>query len=172
MTDKDREGKYTFANDAALNAFGKARSDVYGKTDTELFPEETARQFQQNDRQALEGGTGVQFVETLEQNDGVHHSIASKFPIPGREGKPNFVGGVAIDITELKKAEEALRDADRRKDEFLATLAHELRNPLAPIRNALQILKMPRVDFRRLVWESVEKFIGCQIATYVLIWAQ
>jgi len=39
-----------------------------------------------------------------------------------------------------------LRDADRRKDEFLATLAHELRNPLAPIRNALQILKMTRVD--------------------------
>jgi len=41
---------------------------------------------------------------------------------------------------------QALRDADRRKDEFLATLAHELRNPLAPIRNSLQILKMPRVD--------------------------
>ena len=41
---------------------------------------------------------------------------------------------------------QALREADRRKDEFLATLAHELRNPLAPIRNSLQILKMPRVD--------------------------
>src|SRR5205823_13814311 len=41
---------------------------------------------------------------------------------------------------------QALRDADRRKDEFLATLTHELRNPLAPIRNSLQILKMPRVD--------------------------
>ncbi len=40
----------------------------------------------------------------------------------------------------------ALRETDRRKDEFLATLAHELRNPLAPVRNALQILKMPRVD--------------------------
>ena len=47
---------------------------------------------------------------------------------------------------ELGLANEALRDADRRKDEFLATLAHELRNPLAPIRNSLQILKMPRVD--------------------------
>ena len=47
---------------------------------------------------------------------------------------------------ELGRANEALRDADRRKDEFLATLAHELRNPLAPIRNSLQILKMPRVD--------------------------
>ncbi|HJT78138.1 MAG TPA: PAS domain S-box protein, partial [Gemmataceae bacterium] len=50
---------------------------------------------------------------------------------------------VAIENTQLY---QALRDADRRKDEFLATLAHELRNPLAPVRNALQILKMPRVD--------------------------
>lgn len=46
------------------------------------------------------------------------------------------------DITEHKLAEEALREADRRKDEFLATLAHELRNPLAPIRNGLHILRM------------------------------
>ena len=52
---------------------------------------------------------------------------------------------VAIENTRLY---EALRETDRRKDEFLATLAHELRNPLAPVRNALQILKMPRVDAR------------------------
>ncbi len=46
----------------------------------------------------------------------------------------------------VQQRTEALRDADRRKDEFLATLAHELRNPLAPIRNALQILGMPAAD--------------------------
>jgi PAS domain S-box-containing protein len=51
--------------------------------------------------------------------------------------------GVAIENMQLY---QALRENDRRKDEFLATLAHELRNPLAPVRNALQILKMPRVD--------------------------
>ena len=48
------------------------------------------------------------------------------------------------DITERKKAEEALMEADRRKNEFLAILAHELRNPLAPISNAVALLRKPR----------------------------
>jgi PAS domain S-box-containing protein len=46
-----------------------------------------------------------------------------------------------IDITERRRAEEALRDADRRKDEFIAMLSHELRNPLAPIRTGLDLLR-------------------------------
>jgi signal transduction histidine kinase len=45
-----------------------------------------------------------------------------------------------------REAQEALREADRRKDEFLATLSHELRNPLAPLRNALHLLKLSKVD--------------------------
>lgn len=48
--------------------------------------------------------------------------------------------GIDLDITERVRAEQALKDADRRKDEFLATLSHELRNPLAPILNAVQLL--------------------------------
>jgi signal transduction histidine kinase/CheY-like chemotaxis protein len=52
----------------------------------------------------------------------------------------------------LKHTEDALREADRRKDEFLATLAHELRNPLAPIRNAAQLLEAPGADDRQRQW--------------------
>ena len=48
--------------------------------------------------------------------------------------------GIGIDITERKQTEERLREADRRKDDFLATLSHELRNPLAPIRNAVELI--------------------------------
>jgi PAS domain S-box-containing protein len=57
-------------------------------------------------------------------------------------GAPVRVIGCTLDVTQRVEAEQALKEADRRKDEFLATLAHELRNPLAPIRNGLQIMRL------------------------------
>jgi PAS domain S-box-containing protein len=67
--------------------------------------------------------------------------------------------GSCIDITDRKRAEVALREADRRKDEFLATLAHELRNPLAPIRQAVRIARSPHVTEPQLRWshEVIER---------------
>jgi PAS domain S-box-containing protein len=62
------------------------------------------------------------------------------------EGKPKFYYGFMTDITERKQAEQALKDAVRSKDEFLAMLAHELRNPLAPISNAVEILKLTDLE--------------------------
>lgn len=58
-----------------------------------------------------------------------------------RQGSVEFISTIARDITTRLNTEKRLRDADRRKDEFLAMLAHELRNPLAPICNALEVLK-------------------------------
>jgi PAS domain S-box-containing protein len=60
--------------------------------------------------------------------------------------------GALFDITERKRAEEALREADRRKDEFLATLAHELRNPLAPIRSAVDVLQLDALPDSKTAW--------------------
>jgi PAS domain S-box-containing protein len=112
---KDVGGRYVFANDAAVRAFRGTREGLYGRTDAEVFPPETAAQFQRNDSLALTGGTGVQVVETLEHPDGVvHHSLVSKFPIPGPDGRPALVGGMAVDITERMRAEEGLRDSERR----------------------------------------------------------
>lgn len=66
-----------------------------------------------------------------------------------QEGESRRITGINIDITErktveqaLRESEERLKEADRRKDEFLATLAHELRNPLAPIRNSLEVIRL------------------------------
>jgi PAS domain S-box-containing protein len=58
--------------------------------------------------------------------------------------------GATLDVTERRGAEEALKEADRRKDEFLAMLAHELRNPLAPIRNSVEILQLIGLSDRNL----------------------
>ncbi|MGV3741346.1 MAG: ATP-binding protein, partial [Burkholderiaceae bacterium] len=61
-------------------------------------------------------------------------------------GEVESIRGVFLDVTERKRAEEELVEADRRKDEFLAMLAHELRNPLAPISAAAQLLKVAQHD--------------------------
>ena len=74
--------------------------------------------------------------------DGEVRWIASRGKVfLDRDGEPERMLGLNLDLTDRKKIEDALLNADRRKDEFLATLAHELRNPLAPIRNAVQVLK-------------------------------
>jgi PAS domain S-box-containing protein len=72
--------------------------------------------------------------------------------------------GIIADITLRKLTEATLRDADLRKDEFLATLAHELRNPLAPIRNAVQIMQLSRDE---AMHESARKLIERQLKQMV-----
>ena len=74
-------------------------------------------------------------------------------------GEVEAVAGTTRDVTERKQLEGSLLEADRRKDEFLATLAHELRNPLAPIRNAVQLLKAgtPSGDTLRMAREIIDR---------------
>jgi PAS domain S-box-containing protein len=67
-------------------------------------------------------------------------------PVLGADGEVEAVAGTTRDVTERKSMEDELRDADRKKDEFIALLAHELRNPLAPLRNGLQILRLAGSD--------------------------
>lgn len=71
-------------------------------------------------------------------------------PVKDTSGNVLFIAPTGTDITERKQAEEALRQADRRKDEFLAMLAHELRNPLAPISAAAELMDMVQLDEGRL----------------------
>ncbi|HEY0338219.1 MAG TPA: histidine kinase dimerization/phospho-acceptor domain-containing protein, partial [Burkholderiales bacterium] len=75
-------------------------------------------------------------------------ALAHANPIRDAEGRVLGAVNVLVDITDRKAAEETLRSTNRHKDEFLATLAHELRNPLAPLRNAVQILgmKIPKCE--------------------------
>jgi PAS domain S-box-containing protein len=82
----------------------------------------------------------------------------------GRMVSPDRAMGITTDITARRQAEEALRDADRRKDEFLAMLAHELSNPLAPMRNALHVMRVAQspeqiVRVRSMMERQVEHMV-------------
>jgi PAS domain S-box-containing protein len=113
---KDPQGRYVFANDAALEAFNTTREGLYGRTDEQVFPEATARQFRDNDTQVLASAAKVaQTIETLEHPDGqIHHSLVSKFAIPGPDDGPPMIGGIAVDITERLHIEDQLRRNQQR----------------------------------------------------------
>ena len=88
-------------------------------------------------------------VFPLRSTNGSYRSFLTRvYPLRDSAGRIIRWFGTNTDISQQLAAEAALRDADRRKDEFLATLAHELRNPLAPVRNAAKVLRAPGADAR------------------------
>ena len=107
---KNLRGEYLYANAAALQVFQCFPEQLYGKTDTEVFPPETARQFIQNDQTVISNRSFQQTTETFRHPDGVlHYSLVNKFPIRNSSGEISLVGGLATDITELIQAENTIR---------------------------------------------------------------
>jgi PAS domain S-box-containing protein len=107
---KDADGRYVFINQAAAQAFGRPVEDVLGRCDLDLFPSAVAAQFTENDAQARASDSGIRAIETLPHPDGCeHYSIVSKFAIAGCAGDQGLVGGVAIDVTDHKMAEDRIK---------------------------------------------------------------
>jgi PAS domain S-box-containing protein len=93
----------------------------------------------------IESGDSFDMVFPLLGADGQFRPFLTRVnPLRDARGQLLFWFGTNTDISEIKRMEQALLDADRRKDEFLAILSHELRNPLAPIKNFVSVLRARR----------------------------
>jgi PAS domain S-box-containing protein len=112
-----------------------------------FFPEDRPFMAEQFFPQVLREGYGEVEIRFRHFQTGQPIWFAySVVTIRDSEGKPSGFATISRDISRLKEMNLALRQSDRRKDEFLALLAHELRNPLAPLRNGLQIMRLAEGD--------------------------
>ena len=140
----DADRRYRFVNRQYETWFRCTREEVLGKTMEEVLGAEVMARGAPHIDRAL-GGEEAHFELEAPYPGGPRWVNAHYIPDFDASGRVAGFCVLVLDVTARKQAEaathQALQAADRRKDEFLATLAHELRNPLAPIRNAVQVLK-------------------------------
>ncbi|CAN7520371.1 PAS domain S-box protein [Massilia sp. LjRoot122] len=161
----DEQGQVSYANRRSFEMVGlQVGANPDGGWGTLLHPDDGPRYIEQV-RAAIAGRSSLQQRVRARAADGRWHWFESHLaPLFGQGGAYRGHVGIAIDVTVAVQAEQALREADRRKEEFLATLAHELRNPLAPISNAVHLLRRP--DGRRTADRMVE-MVGRQVRQMV-----
>jgi PAS domain S-box-containing protein len=137
-------------NAGAERLLGYKAEEAVGRSITLIVPPELLDEERQI-LARLARGERIEHYETVRMAKGGRRINISLTISPIRDKQGSIIGAskIARDVTERKQAEEALhravealKDADRRKDEFLALLAHELRNPLAPLRNGLQVMRL------------------------------
>jgi PAS domain S-box-containing protein len=143
----DPQGRNIYTSDSFLRLVGLTQEECaefgWGSV---LHPDDAERTIAEW-KACVESGGQWDMEHRYRGVDGQWHPILARgVPVRNEHGKITAWAGINLDISRQKHVERELRETDRRKDEFLATLAHELRNPLAPIRNSLEILKMPRID--------------------------
>ncbi|WP_205678810.1 ATP-binding protein [Aquisphaera insulae] len=135
--------RFTYANEGLLRMWGKTWDEAIGKNCLELGYEPWHAEMHDREieevratRKPLRGE--VPFTGTFGRR--IYDYLL--VPVLGAGGEVEAVAGTTRDVTERKEMEQELRDHDRKKDDFIALLAHELRNPLAPIRNGLNVLRL------------------------------
>ena len=146
------EDRYLWVNRVYAEWHKKRPEDIIGRTTAEVLGAEQAREIRPHIERVLTGKP-VRYERMVDYPGlGRRWAAAVYSPTFDAAGKPSGWVAVVWDIDERKTMEEALRVANRRKDEFLATLAHELRNPLAPIRNAVALLAKSGASELDLTW--------------------
>ena len=136
----DLEGRFIYINKPLLDLWEKTFEEAVGKNFFELdYPPELAKRLHEQIQQVIRTKELVRDETPYTSPSGTRAYEYIFTPVIGEDGRVEAVVGSTRDITEY-------REANRRKDEFLAMLAHELRNPLAPISNAMHIMKSGSVS--------------------------
>lgn len=152
MSYLDKDCKYRRVNRNYERWFGHSDEQVHGRHMREVLGEAAWQAIEPYVQRVL-AGEQVDFELQIPYAEvGPRWISATYSPDFGAEGQVRGFVVHVLDISERKQAEDELKQIDLRKDEFLAMLAHELRNPLAPISNAVQIMKLPSLDKSRLDW--------------------
>jgi PAS domain S-box-containing protein len=111
---KNEQGRYTFISNTALDRYNRGFEDVIGQTDADLFDPGTAEKLIRNDREAISTGHAVYYNEEVVDSGGRFLCWRnSKFPFQDSAGN-RFVGGIGIEITELKEMEKALQESEEK----------------------------------------------------------
>ena len=136
-----RDGTILQINPAGLAMAGASSADaVVGKNAYGAVAPEQRQAFREFTEQVCDGNSGTFEFDLMTLTRGKRRMETHAAPLRMPDGSTAQLC-LTRDITERRRAEQALLEADRRKDEFIATLSHELRNPLAPLRSALYLLR-------------------------------
>ena len=111
---KDSEGHYLQINRRFEEIFHIANCDIIGKTDEEVFPPTQAAAFRANDRRVLGTRVAMEFEEVALHDDGPHTNIVLKCPLLNAQGQPYALCGIVTDITERRRADQAIRESEAR----------------------------------------------------------
>jgi two-component system CheB/CheR fusion protein len=139
------EGRFIRVNDRYCEITGYSREELLSMGPFDLdHPDERGADIEAV-KKALADPAGVYHAEKryVRKDGSVGWVHVAANMLRDDAGRATQSAAIVTDITERKLAEQALKDTDRTKDEFLATLAHELRTPLAPLTNAVELLRHP-----------------------------
>ena len=137
----DDSDRFLLVNEHFAELFGMDADAVVGRSLYQCFPAEIAGQFAENNRKALEKGAMCEFEEIAPHPDGPRTYVSIKAPLYDADGALHAICGVSTDITERTRLMAALRQAQQQKDAALATIVHELRQPLGAIQPALEVMR-------------------------------
>jgi two-component system CheB/CheR fusion protein len=142
---RDADDRIIFWNHGAQKTYGWSEEEALSQRINQLLATEHAAWFELNKELDEKGAWDGELFQR--RKDGTPLLVQCReVVVKNGDGSRSAVLSIQRDITEFQRTIVALKDADRRKDEFLATLAHELRNPLAPIRNAVEIMRLAGDD--------------------------